>query len=78
VGGKGSTPAARFTFIAAIVLAASSAIARRLAEAEKAMARLRPIDPTLGISTLLNCFPIRRPEDFARWTEALRKAELPE
>jgi tetratricopeptide (TPR) repeat protein len=65
-------------FIVAIVLAASSAIAGRPAEAEKAMARLRQIAPTLRISNILDWFPIRRPEDLARWTEGLRKAGLPE
>jgi tetratricopeptide (TPR) repeat protein len=65
-------------FIGAVVLAASSAIAGRLAEAEKAVARLRRIDPTLRISNLLSSFPLRRPEDLDRFTEGLRKAGLPE
>jgi tetratricopeptide (TPR) repeat protein len=65
-------------FIATCVLAASSAIAGRLAEAEKAIARLRQIDPALRISNLLDSFPIRRQEDFARWADGLRKEGLPE
>ena len=65
-------------FIATCMLAASSAIAERPAEAEKAMARLRHIDPGLRISNLLESFPIAREEDFARWAEGLRKAGLPE
>ncbi len=65
-------------FIASCVLAASSAIAGNLSEAEKAVARLRQIDPALRVSNLLDSFPIRRPEDFARWAEGLRKAGLPD
>jgi hypothetical protein len=47
-------------------------------EARQAMERLRQIDPALRISNLKDWFPIRRPEHFARWTEGLRKAGLPE
>jgi len=65
-------------FIATCVLAASRAIEGRLADAKKAVARLRQIDPTLRISNLLDSFPIARQEDFARWAEGLRKAGLPE
>jgi TolB-like protein len=65
-------------FMAASVLAASNAIAGRPAEAEKAMASLREIAPTLRVSNLLDAFPIRRQEDIVRWAEALRRAGLPE
>jgi TolB-like protein len=64
--------------IATSVVAASGALAGRLSEAEKAMARLRQLDPVLRISNLRDLGPIRRPEDFARWAEGLRKAGLPE
>jgi TolB-like protein len=63
---------------AAAVAAASHALAGRLDEARQTMSRLRRIDPALRISNLNQWFPIRRPEDFARWAEGLRKAGLPE
>jgi tetratricopeptide (TPR) repeat protein len=65
-------------FLAAVVLAASSATAGRFAEAKKAMTNLRQIDPNFRISHLLDSFPIRRQEDFVRWAEGLRMAGLPE
>jgi TolB-like protein len=64
--------------VAARVAAASSALAGRLDQARKAMARLRQIDPTLRVSDLRQMFPFRRPEDLARYEEGLRKAALPE
>ena len=60
------------------VAAASAALAGNHAAAEKAMARLRQLTPELRISNLKDLFPIRRPEDFDRWAEGLRKAGLPE
>jgi TolB-like protein len=65
-------------FVASCVLAASYALGGRLEEAAKAITRLRQIDPGFRISNLLDSFPIRRQEDFARWAEGLRKAGLPE
>ena len=62
---------------AARVAAASYALAGRLDQARKAMARLREIDPMLRVSDLRQ-FPFRRPEDLARFEEGLRKAGLPE
>jgi len=64
--------------IATSVVAASGALAGRSPEAEKAMARLRQLEPALRLSNLRNLGPIRRPEDHARWSEGLRKAGLPE
>jgi TolB-like protein len=58
--------------------AASGALAGRLAEAEKAMARLRQLDPTLRLSNLKDLIPVRRSEDFAKWVEGMRRAGLPE
>ncbi len=49
-----------------------------LPEAEKAMARLRQLNPALRLSNLKELLPIRRPQDFDRWAEGLRKAGLPE
>ena len=60
------------------IAAASSAFAGRLAETEKAIARVRQLDPELRISNLEHLFPLWRPEDFARWADGLRKAGLPE
>jgi TolB-like protein len=57
--------------------AASHALAGRLDQAHKAMARLRQIDPTFRVSDLRQ-FPFRRPQDLARLEEGLRKAGLPE
>jgi TolB-like protein len=63
---------------AAMVKAASSALAGRLEEAGRAMERLRQIDPTLRISNLKDRHPIRRPADLARLADGLRIAGLPE
>jgi hypothetical protein len=60
------------------ILAAGNALAGRLEDAEKAMARLRQIDPQLRISNLKDMTPLRRLEDIARYEEALRTAGLPE
>jgi TolB-like protein len=59
--------------------AASSALAGRLEDAQKTMARLREIDPDLRVSDLRDMIPpVRRPEYYARWVEGLRKAGLPD
>jgi TolB-like protein/class 3 adenylate cyclase len=60
------------------VAAASAGLAGRTAEAQKAMARLRQLNPALRCSNLKALIPLRRPEDFARWADGLRKAGLPE
>jgi TolB-like protein len=65
-------------FIATCIAAASGALGGRLAEAQKAMERLHEFDPTLRIANLKDLFPIRRPEDFAKFEEGMRKAGLPE
>ena len=57
--------------------AASGALAGRLADAEDAMARLRQLEPTLRVGDLRELSPFRRPDDFARWADGLRKAGLP-
>jgi tetratricopeptide (TPR) repeat protein len=58
--------------------AASLAFAGRLTEAQKAMARMREIDPALRAAGLKDLVPFRRPDDFARYVEGLRRAELPD
>jgi len=60
------------------VLAASLGSHGEIAEAEDAMAHLRRLDPALRTSNLLESFPIRRPEDLARFADGLRRAGLPE
>jgi TolB-like protein/Flp pilus assembly protein TadD len=64
--------------IATCAAAASSALLGRTNEAQKAMAHLRQLDPTLRISNLKDLFPIRLAEAFAKWEEGLRKAGLPD
>jgi TolB-like protein len=58
--------------------AASSAATGRMDQAQRAMARIRELDPTLRISGLKERTPFSRPEQIARLTEGLRKAGLPE
>lgn len=63
------------TFAPAVrVLAASSASLDRMDGATKALARLREINAPVHISELRG-FPFRDPRYFARYAEALRKAE---
>jgi len=70
---------ARPTWLTAVRgAAASHALAGRLDEARKHMARMRELDPALCISNLKDLLPLRRMEDFTKWAEALRKAGLPE
>jgi hypothetical protein len=57
--------------LASCVAAASAVLAGKLAEAGKEMVHVRHLDPAF-------LFPIRRPKDFTRLSEALRKAGLPE
>ena len=59
--------------------AASHAFAGRLEQAQKALARLRQLEPGLLVSNLRDELgPYRRPEDVARYENGLRKAGLPE
>jgi TolB-like protein/class 3 adenylate cyclase len=60
------------------VYAATCAIVGRQADAEKAMARLRELAPSLRISNLRSVAPLRNEKDFARLADGLRKAGLPE
>ena len=60
------------------IAAASNAMAGRLEQAHKAMARLRQVNPALRVSMLKNLAPYRRAEDLSRFEEALRQAGLPE
>ena len=60
------------------VASATYALAGRIEQAQKAMARLRQIDPALRISNLTDLTPLQRPEDIARYAEGMRIAGLPE
>jgi lipopolysaccharide biosynthesis regulator YciM len=60
------------------MLAASHALAGRLAQAQNALARMREIDPESRISNLAEIVPFRAAQDFTRYIEGLRKAGLPE
>jgi hypothetical protein len=42
------------------------------------MAHLRELDPSLRVSNLNEVFPLRRPNDLAKFAEGLRKAGLPD
>ncbi|MBV9702478.1 MAG: adenylate/guanylate cyclase domain-containing protein [Methylobacteriaceae bacterium] len=65
-------------YMAICVAAASGGLVGKVAEAEKALSRLRQLNPALRLSNLKDLIPIRRREDFDRWAEGLRKAGLPE
>ena len=66
-------------FLGAIrAAAATNALAGRLNEARGFIAQALQFDPELRISNLKNRVTWFRPEDFAKYAEALRKAGLPE
>jgi TolB-like protein len=58
--------------------AASAALVGRPDEARKAMERVREVNPKLRLADVGTIVIIRRPEDLARWADALRQAGLPE
>ena len=60
------------------VLAASKALAGQLEEAREAIDHLLQLDPALRISNLKDRISPLRPEDFAKYADALRMAGLPE
>ena len=60
------------------VAAASSALAGHLREAQKAIERVRQLDPTSRLSRVAEFAPFRRSEDISRYSDGLRKAGLPE
>lgn len=64
--------------LAAAILAASHALAGRMAEARRAMDHLRQLDPTLRLSNIADWLPIHRPENLATMVDGLRRAGLPE
>jgi tetratricopeptide (TPR) repeat protein len=60
------------------VFIASNAVAGRIRQAQAALTRLLRIDPALRVSNLKDLSFRRRPEDLAKYVEAMRKAGLPE
>jgi tetratricopeptide (TPR) repeat protein len=69
----------RPNYLAAIrELAAASALAGHLPDAQKAMAHLRQIDPAMRVTTVKDWVPLRRLDDLKRLQEGLRQAGLPE
>jgi tetratricopeptide (TPR) repeat protein len=59
--------------------AASNAMAGRLEQAHKAIARLQQVNPSQRISTLNDVRgPFRRVEDISRYEDGLRRAGLPD
>jgi TolB-like protein/class 3 adenylate cyclase/tetratricopeptide (TPR) repeat protein len=60
------------------VAAASNASAGRLDDARRWIARALQLDPELRVSNLMDRVSWFRPEDFAKFAEALRQAGLPE
>ena len=77
MGGKGYVGETNY-LTTLIIAAASDALAGRPAEAQKTMARLRELYPTLRVSNVKEWAAFRRPEDLAKLEEGLRKAGLPE
>jgi TolB-like protein len=58
------------------IQAASNAMAGRLEQAQKAMARLRQLNPALRVSNLKDLLGPWRADDLARYEEGLRRAGL--
>jgi adenylate cyclase len=65
-------------FVGTCIAAASYALAEKQAHAEKAMSRLRQLNPALRLSNLRDMQPFRRPEHLAKLAQGLRIAGLPE
>ena len=66
-------------FLGAVrVAAAANVLAGRPNEARWFITRALQLDPELRISNLKNRVTWFRPEDFAKYAEALRKADFPE
>ncbi|MEP9376941.1 winged helix-turn-helix domain-containing protein [Aquabacter sp. CN5-332] len=74
---KAFTNLPSFLMVAGIT-AASHALAHRTEQAQRAMAHVRRLDPSLRISNIQDWLPIHRPEDLAIFASGLRKAGLPE
>jgi tetratricopeptide (TPR) repeat protein len=60
------------------VFVAANALSGRQEAVQRPLERLRQLDPALRVSNLQDRYPLRRPEDLARFADGLRKAGLPE
>lgn len=60
------------------IAAASYAMAGRLPEAKKTIARLRELEPALRVSNVKDWVPLRNAHDMAKIEDGLKKAGLPE
>ena len=60
------------------LVAAAAALSGRSKEAQQAIARMREMDPNWRLSNIRKTALFRRPEDHAKYVEALQKAGLPE
>ncbi|HEY7998637.1 MAG TPA: CadC-family transcriptional regulator, partial [Pseudolabrys sp.] len=60
-----------------LMVAVSLSLAGRTEESNKAIARLRELDPSACTTKFVGLWPLRRPEDVARFSEGLRKVGLP-
>lgn len=63
--------------VGSCVAAASAGLAGLMPQAEKAMSRVRAINPNLRLANLSELLPMRRPVDIKNWAEGLRRAGLP-
>jgi TolB-like protein len=66
-----------FAFVNGVV-AVNAALAGRPDVAEKAVARLRQLQPRMRVSDLMEIFPFRQPEHRNKWIEGLLLAGIPE
>lgn len=64
--------------LAAAILAASHALAGRIAEAQRVMVHMRELDPALRLSGIAQWLPIQLPDNLDALVDGLRKAGLPE
>jgi TolB-like protein/tetratricopeptide (TPR) repeat protein len=58
--------------------AAGNALAGNFNNAQRAMARLREIDPSLRVCDLKDLTPLRRPQDLLMYEEGMRQAGMPD
>jgi TolB-like protein len=72
-----ATPLPQNLIFGLATIAASAALLGDFDKARAAVARLHQEDAGLSLATLHDRFPLKRPEDFGRWEDALRKAGLP-
>lgn len=72
------TPVAQNAIFALSTVAVCAAHLGRTEDAERAIAKIRTVDPDLNLKTIRDRFPMKREADFNRWAEGFRKAGLPD